>query len=379
MPFAQLVIGPPGSGKSTYCDGMHQFLSAVGRPCSIVNLDPANDHTSYKPDLDVRTLVSLDQIMKEDDLGPNGSVLHALEILETDFDWLSDGLASLPDGDYILFDCPGQVELFTHHASLRNIFYRLQKLGYRLVVINLIDSLVLSKPSLYISSLLLSLRSMLQLDLPTLNVLTKIDQIASRDPLPFDLEFYTDAADLPYLMPYLEAEQRGESTTTRDFDAPDPEEEPPESRFHGLNNAIISLITDFSLVSFEPLFIEDKATMSSLLHAADRASGYAFGANASGADESVWTVAVRQGAVDIDVRDVQERWIDRRKEFDEIERESWRRRREEEMGVEGDGKEEEGGKDDGEDDIDKYMDGGGTKDVKDVSGIKVIRKTQENT
>jgi hypothetical protein len=33
--------------------------------------------------------------------------------------------------DYILFDCPGQVELFTHHNSLRNIFYRLQKLGYR--------------------------------------------------------------------------------------------------------------------------------------------------------------------------------------------------------------------------------------------------------
>jgi len=33
--------------------------------------------------------------------------------------------------DYILFDCPGQVELFTHHSSLRNIFFRLQKLGYR--------------------------------------------------------------------------------------------------------------------------------------------------------------------------------------------------------------------------------------------------------
>jgi len=35
--------------------------------------------------------------------------------------------------DYILFDCPGQVELFTHHSSLRNIFFRLQKLGYRVL------------------------------------------------------------------------------------------------------------------------------------------------------------------------------------------------------------------------------------------------------
>ncbi len=31
----------------------------------------------------------------------------------------------------MLFDCPGQVELYTHHSSLRNIFYKLQKLGYR--------------------------------------------------------------------------------------------------------------------------------------------------------------------------------------------------------------------------------------------------------
>ena len=33
--------------------------------------------------------------------------------------------------DYVLFDCPGQVEIFTHHASLRNIMFRIQKLGYR--------------------------------------------------------------------------------------------------------------------------------------------------------------------------------------------------------------------------------------------------------
>lgn len=33
--------------------------------------------------------------------------------------------------DYVLFDCPGQVELFTHHSSLRNIFFRIQKLGYK--------------------------------------------------------------------------------------------------------------------------------------------------------------------------------------------------------------------------------------------------------
>ncbi|KGQ01313.1 hypothetical protein PAAG_11992 [Paracoccidioides lutzii Pb01] len=58
MPFAQLVIGPPGSGKSTYCDGMQQFMSAIGRKCSVVNLDPANDKTSCTPAFDVRELVN---------------------------------------------------------------------------------------------------------------------------------------------------------------------------------------------------------------------------------------------------------------------------------------------------------------------------------
>ena len=95
MPFAQLVIGPPGSGKSTYCDGMNQFMSAIGRKCSVVNLDPANDHTSYPCALDVRNLVTLEEIMKDDELGPNGAVLYALEELEQNFQWLEDGLKGL--------------------------------------------------------------------------------------------------------------------------------------------------------------------------------------------------------------------------------------------------------------------------------------------
>jgi GTPase SAR1 family protein len=147
MPFAQLVIGPPGSGKSTYCDGMQQFMGAIERKCSIVNLDPANDHTSYQPAIDVRDLVTIDEIMEQESLGPNGGVLFALEELEHNFDWLEEGLKELGGpqypvkyrrentnvviDEYILFDCPGQVELFTHHASLRNIFFRLQKIGYR--------------------------------------------------------------------------------------------------------------------------------------------------------------------------------------------------------------------------------------------------------
>ncbi|KAL5116477.1 hypothetical protein ACEQ8H_005598 [Pleosporales sp. CAS-2024a] len=324
MPFAQLVIGPPGSGKSTYCDGMQQFMGALERKCSVVNLDPANDSTSYRPAVDVRDLVTIDEIMQEEILGPNGGVLYALEELENNFDWLEEGLKELRD-DYLLFDCPGQVELFTHHGSLRNIFFRLQKLGYRLVVVHLTDCMVLSRPSLYVSSLLLALRSMLQMDLPHLNVLTKIDNLRNYPNLPFNLDFYTEVQDLHYLLPHLNREQTSGipgptgASANADMDMDDDE---PTSKFSALNKAIVELVEDFALVGFETLAVEDKKSMMTLLRAIDRAGGYALG-GIEGANETVWQMAMRSDGVTMDARDVQERWLDRREELDEQERIAW--------------------------------------------------------
>lgn len=105
MPFAQLIIGPPGSGKTTYCAGMHQFLSAIGRKSSIVNLDPANEQQQQRRQqqhdapaaLDVRDYVRLEDVMADEELGPNGAVLYALEELEADdgWQWLEAGLRGL--------------------------------------------------------------------------------------------------------------------------------------------------------------------------------------------------------------------------------------------------------------------------------------------
>ncbi|KAF2121380.1 hypothetical protein BDV96DRAFT_484436 [Lophiotrema nucula] len=325
MPFAQLVIGSPGAGKSTYCDGMQQFMGAIKRKCAVVNLDPANDHTSYAPAIDVRDLVTIDEIMEQEDLGPNGGILYALEELEHNFEWLEEGLKALGD-DYVLFDCPGQVELFTHHASLRNIFFRLQKLGYRLVVVALTDSVVLSRPSLYVSSLLLALRSMLQMDLPHLNVLTKIDNLKNYPDLPFNLDFYTEVQDLKYLLPFLNREQTsgipGPMKADATSSADDRDEDEPTSKYSALNKAIVELVEDFALVGFETLAVEDKKSMMILLRAIDRAGGYAFG-GVEGANDTVWQLAMRSDAVTMDALDVQERWLDRREEMDEEERKAW--------------------------------------------------------
>lgn len=270
--------------------------------------------------------------------------------------------------DYILFDCPGQVELFTHHSSLRNIFFKLQKLGYRvslriplqasllltgcllqLVVIHLIDSYNLTLPSMYISALLLSLRAMLQMDLPHLNVLTKIDNLTNYSPLPFNLDFYTEVQDLNYLLPHLEAESSRLAHT----------------KFGPLNHAIIDLVEEFGLVSFETLAVEDKKSMMSLLRVIDRASGYVFGP-AEGANDTVWQVAVREGLGTMDVRDVQERWLDAKDEYDDHELRGLQeeaKAREEAAGGDGAGPGDEG--------FDEDMPQGPLPD----SGVKVVRKS----
>ena len=122
--YGQLVIGPPGSGKSTYCAGMKQFLSALGRKVSIVNLDPANHVLPYPCDVNLAELITLDDVMTSLGLGPNGGLLYCMEFLHTNIEWLHDKLQMLQDS-YLVFDCPGQVELYTHNKSVKDITEKL--------------------------------------------------------------------------------------------------------------------------------------------------------------------------------------------------------------------------------------------------------------
>lgn len=147
---------------------------------------------------------------------------------------------------------------------------------------------------------------MLQMDLPHLNVLTKIDKLSSYSPLPFNLDFYTEVQDLSYLLPHLQDESSVMSG----------------SKFEGLNTAITELVESFGLVSFETLAVENKRSMMHLLQVIDRAGGYAFG-GAEGANDTVWQVAMREGVTTMDVKDVQERWLDAKDEYDAKEDAEW--------------------------------------------------------
>lgn len=150
---------------------------------------------------------------------------------------------------------------------------------------------------------------MLHLPYPLVNVLTKIDNLATQGgkDLPFNLDFYTEVQDLSHLLPHLEQEQ---ATAL--------------PKFKGLNEAIVGLIEDFGLVSFETLAVEDRESMYSLLKAIDRASGYLFQDASDDPEGGVWATVMRDDWTGkMDVRDVQERWIDRKDELDEMERKQW--------------------------------------------------------
>jgi GTPase SAR1 family protein len=137
MPFGEIVVGSPGSGKSTYCYGKHQLFTALNRPISIVNLDPANDNIPYPCAIDIASLITLQDAMSEHGLGPNGGMLYCMEYLEANYDWLEDRLGELGKEAYVLFDLPGQVELSTNHNSLKRIIEKLGKSGFRVCDSNL--------------------------------------------------------------------------------------------------------------------------------------------------------------------------------------------------------------------------------------------------
>lgn len=118
-------------------------------------------------------LITVEDAMEFHSLGPNGGLMFCMEYLEKNFDWLLEKLNTITNS-YLLFDMPGQIELYTHHNSLQNIFAKLEGLGYHLCAVHMIDSHYCSEPSKFISTLLLSLSTMLHVGLPHINVLSKV-------------------------------------------------------------------------------------------------------------------------------------------------------------------------------------------------------------
>ncbi|XP_029155046.1 GPN-loop GTPase 2-like [Nylanderia fulva] len=258
--FGQLVIGPPGSGKTTYCNAMSKFLESLGRKVAVINIDPANENMEYNPAIDISELIKHEDVMTDCGLGPNGALVHCMEFLEINVQWLITKVLNLKD-HYLIFDCPGQVELYTHHKSVSRITEKLSENLIRLCSVHLIDSHHCSDPGKYLSSLILCTTVMLQVGLPHVNIMTKFDEVKKfKDCLAFNIDFYTEVLDLNYLLEQLD-------------------EDVFIGKHKKLNKALISIIEGYSLVSFIPLDVSNKALLLEVKKAVDKASGYVFGGN----------------------------------------------------------------------------------------------------
>ena len=85
---AQLVIGPAGSGTSTDCEVLRTHMATLNRRVHVVNLDPAAEHFRYPVAADIRDLISLEDVMREMKLGPNGGLIYCMEYLIDNIGWL---------------------------------------------------------------------------------------------------------------------------------------------------------------------------------------------------------------------------------------------------------------------------------------------------
>merc|ERR1711953_634008 len=268
MFFGQVVIGPPGAGKSTYCAAISEVLRKLNRNVVLINLDFANENPPYDPNIDAANLITVEDSMSHLKLGPNGSLLYCVQFLKTNLDWLIGEIENCKPKSYLIFDLPGQVELYTHDDSVQVILEKLtQKFDLRLVCLNLIDSHYCADPSKFISACMTCLSSMLRLALPHINVLSKMDLIETNGRPDLGLNYYLDTLSMDYICDQLS-------------------EDPLFSKYKKLNSALCSLVDDFSLVHFEPLCVTDKNLMVKMVKLCDKANGYIFGQNENESEET---------------------------------------------------------------------------------------------
>lgn len=250
MGYAQLVIGPAGSGKSTYCSSLYQHCETLRRPINVINLDPAAEHFDYPVAVDIREFIALDDVMEELGLGPNGALIYCMEQLEENLDdWLTEQLDNFREDDYLVFDCPGQIELFSHVPVFRNFVEHLQRNNFNVCGVYILDSQFMTDVTKFISGCLSSLSAMVQLELPHVNILSKMDLVKSKK----DLE------------EFLHPESEMLLAKLNQRMAP---------QFGKLNKALSQLVDDFSMVSFIPLNLNKESSIQYVLSQIDMAIQY---------------------------------------------------------------------------------------------------------
>jgi len=248
-------MGPAGCGKSTYCSAIVQHAAASNKTIEVVNLDPAAEYFDYKPLADIRDLIGVDDVMEDEDLrfGPNGGLVFCLEYLLENAEWLKEALGEEEDDDYILFDCPGQIELYTHMTTVKDLLQLLKNWNFQVCGVFLVDAQFMVDGAKFLSGTMAALSVMVNLEIPHVNILSKMDLLSksARGHIDNFLE-----PDPHFLLGEMEAGSKW------------------NAKFRGLTESIGHLINDFSLVRFTPLNIRDSENLADVLLTIDNIIQY---------------------------------------------------------------------------------------------------------
>ncbi|HEV8386917.1 MAG TPA: ATP/GTP-binding protein [Nitrososphaera sp.] len=174
---AIFVTGTAGSGKSLLTSKLLQWYKDRGAFSASLNLDPGSLKLPYEPDIDVRNYVDINTLMDSYELGPNGSLVMASDMIATRLDEIQSEVDEL-NPDYIIVDTPGQIELFAFRAS--GPYFVSNFKAEEKATIFAFDGMLVSSPINYVSVSLLASAVKLRLQTAQINALTKRDLITDK-------------------------------------------------------------------------------------------------------------------------------------------------------------------------------------------------------
>ena len=166
---------------------------------------------------------------------------------------------------------PGQIELYTHIPILPTLVQHLTRTGalnLNLCATYLLESTFVVDRAKFFAGTLSAMSAMMMLEIPHVNVLSKMDLIKSSVGRQELKRFLDPDATL------LDDEADGDAVVAASTDAVDPTT--TASRLQGtsfkkLNRAVAQLIDDFGMVSFLRLDVQDEDSVGAVLSYVDDA------------------------------------------------------------------------------------------------------------
>lgn len=148
---------------------------------------------------------------------------------------------------------PGQIELYTHLDMGKQLLRLLENWNFRVCGVFLVDSQFMTDGAKFLSGTLAALSVMANIEVPHVNILSKMDLLSKT--ARSQLDKYLEPDSLALL-----GEVKEESAWGR--------------KHHRLSEAIGSLIEDYSLVRFTPFNINDDENIADVLMTIDNTIQY---------------------------------------------------------------------------------------------------------